>query len=107
MEGSIVRMQSAGPRVPRAVMGDVSERIWTTIAADVDGVPQGEEIGKRKTTRRVMWAFKDEAEAWIDSYERDGWEIVHGPTPCAAVYFGDTDSPANCWSAEVEKLDTS
>ncbi len=101
---SMVRMESAGPDVPRVVMGDVREDIWTTIAADIDGIPQGAEIGKRRTRRRVMWAFKDEAEAWIDAHERDGWDPVHGPTPCAAAYFGETDSPSNCWSAEVEKL---
>lgn len=102
---SIVRMEYAGPSVPRAVMGDVRESVWTTIAADIDGAPQEEEIGKRRTRRRVMFAFKDEAETWLDEYERQGWERVSGPTPCAAPYFGETDSPANCWSAEVE-LDT-
>lgn len=101
---STVRMESAGPNVPRAVMGEPEERIWTTIAADIDGVPQDEEIGKKRTRRRVLWAFKSESEAWLDAHERDGWEIVHGPTPCAAAYFGETDSTGNCWSAEVERI---
>lgn len=100
---SIVRMEHAGPMVPRAVMGEVREDIWTTIAADIDGVVQPKEIGKRHTRRRVMWAYKDQAETWLDAHESQGWERVHGPTPCAAAYFGETDSPSNCWSCEVEK----
>lgn len=102
---SNVRMEYAGPNVPRVAMGEVREDVWTTIAADIDGAIQEEEIGKKRTRRRVMFAFKDEAEVWLDEHERQGWERTRGPTPCAAAYFGETDSPANCWSAEVEKLD--
>ncbi len=102
---SIVRMTSADPKIPRVVMGEVREDIWTTIAADVDGVPQEEEIGKRRYRRRVMFAFKDVAEIWLAQQAEEGFERVHGPTPCAAAYFGETDSDSNCWSCEVEKDD--
>lgn len=100
---SMVRMEGAGLNVPRAVMGKVREDIWTTIAAEIDGVPQKEEVGKQRYRRRVMFAFKEETEAWLDEQAADGWEHVHGPTPCAAAYFGDTDSRSNCWSCEVDK----
>ncbi len=100
---STVKMESAGPLVPRAVMGQVREDIWTTIAAEIDGVIQEKEIGTRKSRRRIMFAFKSEAENWITQQATEGWNWVHGPTPCAAAYFGETDSSSNCWSCEVER----
>jgi hypothetical protein len=97
-------MEHAGPNVPRAVMGDVREHVWTTIAADIDGVPQPEEVGQRRLRRKVMFAFKAEAEEWLTAQEAEGFERSHGPTPCAAPYFGETDSVSNCWSCEVEQI---
>lgn len=85
------------------VMGEVEEQIWTVIAADTDGEIDHEEIGKRVRTRRVYFAYRDEALAWIVEQERQGFTCESGPVAAATFYFGPTDSPSNCWSAEVTK----
>lgn len=100
-DGGTVRM--VGPRRSTKVMGEVEEQVWTTLAADVDGVVQEQEIGKHHRTRHIYFAFCEEAEAWLIEQEAEGWSLRHGPTACATAYFGETDSPSNCWSCEVEK----
>jgi hypothetical protein len=86
-------------------MGEVVEQTWTTIAADRDGEVLPDEIGKRRMTRHVHFAFRSEAEQWIAKQEAEGFSPSYGPTPCATPYHGKTDSPSNCWSAEVSRDD--
>lgn len=98
---SMVRVEA--PRVSRTELGKVVEEVWTTVAADCDGEVLYDEIGKRTRTRTVMLAWRSEVEEWLAQQVATGWSAVHGPTPCATLYFGDTDSPSNCWSARVER----
>lgn len=100
---TVVRLESAAADIPRVVMGEVQEDVWTTIAAEIDGEMDHESIGQRQRRRRVKLAFKEQGEHWLGEQEEKGWTRVHGPTPCAATYFGPTDSPSNCWSCEVAK----
>ena len=96
---SMVRMESAGENVPRTVMGDVRENVWTIIAD-----PNHDAIGQTRRVRNVHFAFREEALDWIAKQEEEGWSHLHGPTPCATTYFGPTDSESNCWSCQVERL---
>lgn len=85
------------------VMGEVEETPWTVIAAEINGEIAHEEIGKQGLRRRTQFAYRAEAEAWIAEQEAEGWTCRWGPGALATAYFGPTDSPANCWSVEVEK----
>ena len=98
---STIRM--IGPVRTTTEMGKVEEQTWTTIAADIDGVVQNEKIGEQTRTRHIYFAWREEAEAWLAEQEAEGWSKRHGPTSTATAYFGDTDSPGNCWSCEVER----
>lgn len=98
---STIRM--VGPRVTTAVMGEVVEQEWTTLAAELDGVPQESEVGKRYLTRNVKLAFFDECGSWLAEQYAQGFWLHWGPAPCATAYFGPTDSSSNCWSIEVVK----
>lgn len=90
--------------LPHTVMGEVEEGRWTTIAVEVDGVPQPDEVGKVTLTRRVHFAFKQEMLDWFEEQEKEGWtRSSEKPVPCATAYFGPTDSDSNCWSGEVQK----
>jgi hypothetical protein len=100
---SMVKMEYAGDGVPRTVMGEVEERVWTTIAADRDGAVLEDAIGTRTMTRSTHFAFHEAALAWVAEQQEDGWELRGDPCPCATAYFGPTDSPSNCWTVEVEK----
>jgi hypothetical protein len=89
-------------------MGVVEERTSTVIAAcheDEHGntVIDHDEIGKRSVFRHVYFAYQAEVEGWLTEQEAEGFTRKSGPTPAATFYGGPTDSPSNCWSAEVEK----
>lgn len=85
------------------MIGEVLEQTWTVIAAERDGEPLVDEIGRRMVTRRASFAFRDEAEAWLAEQAAEGWAVDGEPCPLATRYFGETDSPSNCWSASVER----
>lgn len=89
-------------RGPAKTMGEVEEMFWTVIAAELDGVIQPDEIGRRIEERYVRFAFRSEAEAWIAEQEAEGF-AAGDPVPCATLYFGPTDSPSNCWSVSAQK----
>lgn len=86
---------------PERIMGQVIEQTWTTIAADQDSEVLTEEIGRRRRTLSIKFALWRECDQWISDLLAVGWKLEHGPTSCATSYFGETDSPSNCWSAEV------
>lgn len=93
---------SGGRGRPQRVMGDVEERTWTVIAADVDGELQPDEVGWRQATRHVYFAHRQEAIAWLVEQQAEGWTPT-GYRPAATFYFGPTDSPSNCWAASSER----
>lgn len=89
-------------------IGDVDDRMWTCIAAsttDEAGEEQvvPEEVGKRVRRRRAVFAFRDQAEQWLDGQVFVGFTERRGPAPIATRYFGPTDSPSNAWAVEVEQ----
>jgi hypothetical protein len=76
---------------------------WRTVAHDVDGVVQAAEVGKRTERVHAYFAWRAEADEWVDDLRAAGFEdIMIGSA--ATSYFGPTDAPGNCWfvSAEME-----
>ena len=65
----------SGGATAQTAMGEVKEETWTTIAADRDGEPLPDEIGARKTTRHVHFAFRAECEDWLSEQTADGWKL--------------------------------
>jgi hypothetical protein len=90
------------PGVSTVVMGEVEEETWICIASECDDVTVEEDIGKRIATRRVHFAFKEEAEDWLVVQEAGGWEVA-GPITSACQYYGETDSLSNCWVCEARR----
>lgn len=97
--GSVVRMEGSRSRV----LPHVEEHTWTCIAADVDGELDAKAIGQRQLCRRGVFAFRAEADEWVNEQEAEGFTLHSGPAPLATIYFGPTDSPSNCWSVEVTR----
>ena len=85
------------------MIGTVEREIWRTVAADVDGVPQPAEIGKRTERASCRFAYRAEAEQWVIAMSSEGYgNPVIASAACS--YYGPTDAPGNCWSATVEKV---
>lgn len=79
------------------------ERIWTCIAAERDGRPLEEDIGKRTQEIEIHHAWRMEADSWAKSMAKLGYEI-DGPSPLATFeYRGDTDSSSNCWITRARR----
>ena len=78
-----------------------AEQTWTTIAADVAGVPQPDLIGRRRITREAAFAWLVEAEAWLVEQLAEGF-TSDGVCPYATfTYHGPSDSTSNCWIAKT------
>lgn len=85
------------------VGGDAVERVWTIIAAEVDGEPQPREIGRQRREQVRYFAMRRAAAAWALLMATRGYTI-DGPSPLAVNYHGETDSPSNAWivTASIE-----
>lgn len=97
--------------IAQKVMGEVTEENWTCIAAsheDDEGYEIVDEakIGERTITRRVYFAYRAEAEAWLREQEAEGFApgMCGGIMSAATFYHGPTDAPGNCWSVSVERV---
>lgn len=90
------------------MIGQPESSNWITVAADIDDVPQPGELGKLRTERRCLFAYRDAAEQWIIEQAAEGYAPAEGSTgiaSCATLaYTGPTDAPGNCWSVTVEKI---
>jgi hypothetical protein len=85
------------------MIGTAEQTTWRTIAADVDGTPAPEEIGKRTEQIEARFAYKAEALEWAAGLEAAGWgEASLASAACS--YYGPTDAPGNCWTMRLERV---
>lgn len=94
---------SGAPRSDGGI-GVTTERVWTCIAAEVDGEPVEGAAGQRVLERTTMFAWREDALKWLHEQEQEGFEVGE-PVPLATLrYQGETDSPSNAWAARAEKV---
>jgi hypothetical protein len=84
------------------VMGQPVTTVWCTVAADIGGVPQPDQIGRLHMIVEAYFAFRYDAEQWADMYGKDGFEA--SIASAAVSWFGHTDAPGNCWSVRAERF---
>jgi hypothetical protein len=84
------------------MIGTVRTERWRAVAADVDGVPQPELIGKVTERRTAQFAYRAEGEQWANDQAAEGFELAWFAS-AAVSYYGPTDAPGNCWSVTMER----
>lgn len=87
------------------MIGTVQIERWTLLAQDIDGVPQTKDIGQLTERRTAYFAWRKEADAWLEDQQEEGFtRAAFGNA--AMAYFGPTDSEGNCWLVSVDKVIT-
>jgi hypothetical protein len=84
------------------VMGQPVSTVWRTVAADIGGVSQPDQIGRLHMIVEIRFAFRWDAEQWAEMYGKNGYEASVASAACS--YHGPTDAPGNCWSVRAERI---
>jgi hypothetical protein len=83
-------------------LGKVQTTRWTTVAADVDGVPQPEAAGQVAQEKQIYLAWREEADVQTATWFAEGYDVI--VSNAAVGYFGPTDAPGNCWCVTGRKV---
>lgn len=68
------------------VDGGHVERVWTTIAAELDGIIAAELIGERRLEREAWFSMRGDADDWLRDQAAAGFTEQSGPTPLATRF---------------------
>jgi len=82
------------------VGGPTVQRVWTTVAAEIDGQPVADARGSVRIQRERAFAYRADAERWLNQHAECGWTPA-GINAYATRYHGPTDSRSNAWLAHA------